>query len=84
MVFFNKVAGLKVYNFFKNRHQQKCFLWILQNSSEQLSYTTPPVAASDSPTTVQLSQLGCLFFDVAPPRSFNFDKRNVAQNNSLL
>ena len=42
------------------------------------------MAASDSPTTVQLSQLGCLFFDVAPPRSFNFDKRNVAQNNSLL
>ena len=27
---------------------------------------TPPVAASDSPTTVQQSQLGCLFFDFAP------------------
>ena len=25
-------------------------------------YRSPPVAASDSPTTVQYSQLGCLFF----------------------
>ena len=40
------------------------------------------MAASDSPTTVQLSQLGCLFFDLVPPRAFDFDKkpsRNVTQ-----
>ena len=40
------------------------------------------MAVSDSPTTVQQSQLGCLFFDFAPPRAFDFDQklsRNVAQ-----
>ena len=39
------------------------------------SYTTPPVAASDSPTTAQESQLGCLFFEFTPPRAFNFDQK---------
>ena len=29
---FNKVAGLKVCKFFKNRLQHRCSLWILQNS----------------------------------------------------
>ena len=28
---FNKIAGLKVFNFFKNRLQHRCFLWRLQN-----------------------------------------------------
>ena len=45
-------------------------------------YRAPPVAASDSPTTVQESQLGCPFFDFAPPRTFDSDQkltRNVAQ-----
>ena len=40
------------------------------------------MAASDSPSTVQWSQLGCLFFDFAPTRVFDFDQkfsRNVAQ-----
>ena len=40
------------------------------------------MAASDSPTTVQQSQQGCLFFDFALPHVFNFDQkfsRNVAQ-----
>ena len=40
------------------------------------------MAPSDSPTTVQQSQLGCLFFDFAPPRAFGFDQKltqNVAQ-----
>ena len=34
----------------------------------------PPVAASDSPTTVRSNELGSLFFDFAPPRAFNFDQ----------
>ena len=79
---FNKAAGLKICNFFKNKLQHRCFLWILQNFEGQFSYTTPPVAVSDSPPTVQQSQLGCLFFDFAPPRAFDFDlklSRNVAQ-----
>ena len=45
------------------------------------------MAASDSPTTVQLSQLGCLFFDLVPPRAFDFDKKAFEKrytNNSLL
>ena len=45
------------------------------------SYTTP-VAASDSPSTAQQSQLGCLFFKFTPPRAFNFDQnlsRKAAQ-----
>ena len=40
------------------------------------------MAVSDSFTTVQESQLRCLFFDFAPPRAFHFDQklsRNVAQ-----
>ena len=41
-------------------------------------YRTPLVAAS---TTVQLIQLGCLFFIFAPPRDFNFDQ-NLAQNTA--
>ena len=40
------------------------------------SYTKPPVAASDSPTTAQESQLGCLFFEFTPPRAFNFDQKH--------
>ena len=76
---FNKVAGLKVCKCFKNR-LHRCFLWILQNFSEHFSYTTPLVTASDSPNTVQW--LGCLSFDFAPPRAFDFDwklSQNVAQ-----
>ena len=42
-------------------------------------YRTPPVAASDSPTTVQQSQLGCLFFDFPPQRAFDFDQK-LTQN----
>ena len=79
---FNKVAGLKVCKYFRNRLLDRCFLWILQNFSEYFSYTTPPVTASDSPTTVQESQPGCLLFDFAPPRAVDFDQklsRNVAQ-----
>ena len=38
-------------------------------------YRTPTVAASDSPTTVQQRQLGCLFFDIASPLAFNFDQK---------
>ena len=40
------------------------------------------MAASYSSTTVQQSQLRCLFFAFAPPRVFDFDQkltRNVAQ-----
>ena len=40
------------------------------------------MAASDSPTTVQLSQLGCLFIDSALPDASDVDqklKQNVAQ-----
>ena len=40
------------------------------------------MAASYSPATVQQSQSGCLFFDIAPPRAFSFDQKliqNVAQ-----
>ena len=40
------------------------------------------MAVSDSPITVQWSQLGCLFFDFAPPRAFDFEQElseNVAQ-----
>ena len=43
---------------------------ILKNS---FFYRKPPVAASDCRTTVKQSQLGCLFFDFAPPRTFDFD-----------
>ena len=45
-------------------------------------YNAPPMAACDSPTIVQQSHLGCLFFDFVPPRAFNFDQKitqNVAQ-----
>ena len=44
------------------------------------------MAASDSPTTAQESQLGCLFFDFAPPRAFDFDQNFTERctNNSLL
>ena len=70
---FNKVAGLQACNFFKKRLQHRCFLSILRNFEEQLFYRTPPVAASDSPTTAQQSQLGCLFLDFTPPRAFGFD-----------
>ena len=40
------------------------------------------MAASDSPTTVQLSRLRCLFIDSALPDAFDLDqklKQNVAQ-----
>ena len=40
------------------------------------------MAASDSPTTAQQSQLGCLFFDFVPPRAFNFDQK-LRQNVAL-
>ena len=33
------------------------------------------MAASYSPATVQQSQSGCLFFDIAPPRAFSFDQK---------
>ena len=82
MSLFNKVAGLQACNFFKKRLQHRCFLWILRNFYEQIFYRTPPVAAFDSPTTIQQSQLGCPFFDFAPPRAFDFDQKrtqNVAQ-----
>ena len=39
-------------------------------------------SASESPTTVEESQRGCLFFDFTPPRPFDFDQKftqNVAQ-----
>ena len=45
-------------------------------------YRIPPVAASDSPTTVHLSQGGCVFFDFASPYDFHFDQKltkNVTQ-----
>ena len=45
------------------------------------------MAASDSPTTAQQSQLGCLFFDFAPLCAFDFDQklsRNVAQIIPIL
>ena len=43
--------------------------------------------ASGSPTTVQQIQVGCLFFDFAPPRAFDFDQKFTQElytNNSLL
>ena len=36
-------------------------------------YRKPQVATSDSPTTAELSQLGCLFFDFMPSHAFEFD-----------
>ena len=38
-------------------------------------YRAPSATDSDSPTTAQQSQLGCLFFDFAPPRAFNFGQK---------
>ena len=49
---------------------------ILKNS---FFYRTHLVAASDSPTTGQESQLVCLTFVFVPPRGFNFYK-NLTQN----
>ena len=50
-------------------------------------YRTPLVAASESPTIAQQSQLGCLFYDFTPPSAFDFDQKltqNVAQIIFLL
>ena len=33
------------------------------------------MAAFNSPITVQWSQLGCLLFDLTPPRAFDFDQK---------
>ena len=42
------------------------------------------MAASDSPTTVKQSQLGCLFFDFVPPRAFEKTYTKCYTNNYLL
>ena len=45
-VSFNKVAGLKVWNFIKRGSNTSVFMWILRNLKKQLFYRTPLVAAS--------------------------------------
>ena len=79
---FNKVADLQTCNIFKKRLQHRCFLWILWTFQDQLFYRKPPEAASDSPTIIQWSQLGCFLFDFAPSRAFELELKltqNVAQ-----
>ena len=51
------------------------FLWILWNILEQQFYRISLVVASDIPTTIQKSQLGCLFIDSAPPCGFDIDQK---------
>ena len=50
-------------------------------------YRKFPEAASDSPTIVQWSQLGCFLFDFAPSGAFEFELKitlKVAQKISFL
>ena len=69
--------------FVKNRPQHRCFCCeYCKCFKNSFFYITAPVASCDSYTTVQQSQLACLFFDFAPPPVFDLDQKliqNVAQ-----
>ena len=72
---FDKVADLKTCNFLKrdsNTNASGGYYKIFKNS---FFYRTPLVGTSDSLTTVQSSQRGCLFFDFLPQCAFDFDKK---------
>ena len=75
-------SSIQACNFFKKRLQRSVSSGYYKLFKNSIFYRTPLVAASDSPTAVPQSQLGCLFFDFTPPRAFGFGQkltRNIAQ-----
>ena len=76
---FNKVASSDE-QLFKKETLTQVFPVYIAKFLRTAFYIACLVAAPDSLTTVQVSQLGCLFFGLAPPCDFDYLDQKLTQN----